>query len=592
MTMRAQQGAESAHVTKLVGAPGSGKTTTMLQLLRDELRDGTPLGDILFLTFTRAAREEVEERLLDIAEAEGAFDPDDEDDEFDPTDGVRTVHGAALKACLDAGVVELRNRDNLEARGDLLIRRGDDRDAPYFKWFFRKHFPTIEYDPEGDDPIEQLKEGGEMDGDTPAGNRVMALYDFLQSKDWPLAAYHRAPISEGIELPDPVILDVLEEWEAFKNKNDLIQDDDYVQTALDRKCLPPGSVLFTDEFQDLSPIQSAVYEMWRDSGAVDRMYIAGDPHQAIYGFRGATPEYFNETRTDSIIHDETSKRCPREVVEAAVPVAAPIPEHDVSRVDALASGGEVEHVNVPSPDSLATLVRRYIDEHGEMFILSRTNRQASKVAYGLRKHGLPYLDVSPSGSLHRWQYPANALLSACRGFDAGDPLPISTLALVLEHSTGGDARRDVQAALDAAGDDDDKRADAVETAADVRPGSLVPARTYREWYPEAENGRQLATRLEVKDWLLELLVDALDSRSTHNPEDVRVGTIHAAKGLGSQCVLVSPTYSHNQLERFHEDQAVEAEERRLFYVAMTRSKHTALIVHGYHGGEEFPPLSR
>lgn len=109
---------EQAHVTKLVGAPGSGKTTNMLRLLRDELRGGTELSEILFLTFARAAREEVEERLIDIADEEDALD-----DEVEPGDRVRTLHSAALQACKDEGAIEIRHRNNLDAYGDLLITR-------------------------------------------------------------------------------------------------------------------------------------------------------------------------------------------------------------------------------------------------------------------------------------------------------------------------------------------------------------------------------------------------------------------------------------------------------------------------------------
>lgn len=222
---------DRAHVTKLVGAPGSGKTTNLLRLLRDELRDGTPLDDILFCTFTRAAREEVEERLLDIADEEGALDEDTA-----PADHVRTVHGTALKACLDEGAIELRNRDNLDARGQLLIRRTEDEDSCYFEWFFGQHFPTIEYDPEGDDPIERLQtaEWDDAIGGVPPGNQIMALYDYLKSKGQPLDQFHQAPLSEGIDLPDRKILDVLREWEAFKARNDLMQDDDYVEIAVER----------------------------------------------------------------------------------------------------------------------------------------------------------------------------------------------------------------------------------------------------------------------------------------------------------------------------------------------------------------------
>ncbi|KOX94211.1 ATP-binding domain-containing protein [Halorubrum tropicale] len=74
----------------------------------------------------------------------------------------------------------------------------------------------------------------------------------------------------------------------------------------------------------------------------------------------------------------------------------------------------------------------------------------------------------------------------------------------------------------------------------------------------------------------------------NDPGDVRVGTIHAAKGLEAPCVFVFPAYSRAQLERFRN--GAEAEERRLYYVAMTRASESVRVVHDYFDGQEFPPL--
>jgi hypothetical protein len=53
-------------------------------------------------------------------------------DEDDLNKRVKTLHGAALSACLTEGVLDLRNRDNLEGEGQLLIRKTNDEDARYF----------------------------------------------------------------------------------------------------------------------------------------------------------------------------------------------------------------------------------------------------------------------------------------------------------------------------------------------------------------------------------------------------------------------------------------------------------------------------
>jgi superfamily I DNA/RNA helicase len=558
----------STHVTKLYGAPGSGKTTQLLEFAEREADEyDTPAGELLFLTFTRSAREEVFQRIL------GVY-PDTNEDDLNKR--VKTFHGAALSACLTEGVLDLRNRDNLEGEGQLLIRKTNDEDARYFEWFFKKHFPHIEYDSDERDPIEELRDGNPVD--VAIGNRLMALYDYVKSNDWPLEQYQRAPFD--VELPPPEILDVLETWEAFKERNDLIQDDEYVKEALETGCAPPGSVLLIDEFQDLSPLQYTLYEAWRDSPTADRVYIAGDVHQAIYGFRGADPTHFRETPADETIHREESKRCPEAVVKAAVPVVDPVPEHDVSRVSAWRDGGTVDHLEAPDPQALSHLVRQAVDEYDEVYLLTRTNRQAAKLAYGLRQGGVPYLDLKPNGPLRRWDHPAPALLAALRAFDERENLPVSVTEILLRNATDAPARRDAKRLAE-----NDRL-----TGTDPMYGRQVLADEYRDWFPNVDSARELVTELTVEDWRRQLIAGALESDATHDPDDVRIGTIHAAKGLEAPCVLVFPAYTHRQLERFQN--GAEAEERRLYYVAMTHASSAALVVHDYFAGEEFPPLAQ
>jgi len=111
---------------------------------------------------------------------------------------------------------------------------------------------------------------------------------------------------------------------------------------------------------------------------------------------------------------------------------------------------------------------------------------------------------------------------------------------------------------------------------------------YRAWFPDAERARDLIPHLDLADWRRELLAGAIRSGADHNPDDVRVGTVHAAKGLEAPCVLVFPAYSQAQRTRFQN--GAEAGERRLYYVAMTRASHTVHVVHEYFQGPEFPPL--
>ena len=562
----------SAEIIKLVGSPGSGKTTKLLEFAEREAGvHETDYSDLMFLTFSKSAQAEAANRII------GVYPSADEDDVMKR---VKTVHGAALSSCLIAGEMELRNWDDLDGEGQLIITENRDNGLEYFSWFFETNFPAIRYDKSENDPIQQLEEGDT--GGIPTGNKAIAVYDYLKSKHWPLSDYYRAPFD--LDLDPETTMDVLEGWDSFKQRNDLIQHDDYVELALDRHCIPPASVLIIDEFQDLSPLQTALYEQWRDSGYIDRIYIAGDSNQAVYGFRGAEPMYFQRTSADEVVHHEESKRCPSAVIDAAVPIAEPIPEHDVDRVTAMRDGGRVKHVDAEGPLELSTLVEDGLrslpdPDEDELYLLARTNRQAGKIAYGLREGGIPYLDLKPHGPLRRWKQPLPMILAGTQAIEDGRHLPIPVARAVLENISPSPARSEAQ-----------ERAEEGRLSATKRiRGAVITQEEYREWFPGVEQARDLVPQLTVADWRSDLLKGALQSGATHHPEQVRVGTIHAAKGLESPRVFVFPAYSHNQLERF--ENGAEAEERRLFYVAMTRASERVDVVHGYHGGKEFPPLA-
>ena len=47
-----------------------------------------------------------------------------------------------------------------------------------------------------------------------------------------------------------------------------------------------------DEFQDVSPIQAALLDLWL--GGRDEICVVGDPAQTIYSFAGARASYLTE----------------------------------------------------------------------------------------------------------------------------------------------------------------------------------------------------------------------------------------------------------------------------------------------------------
>ncbi|MFB6068624.1 MAG: UvrD-helicase domain-containing protein [Halobacterium sp.] len=549
---------ESAAVTRLQGAPGSGKTYTLTQEHAVEERDerDVSLADVRYLTFTKSGRYDAMEAMAEVY-------PNAEEDDIKKS--VRTLHSAALSAVTRAGLLDLGQDGD-----DDIIREGGSGDGTsVFEWFFSSEHPGIEYREGAFDPSEVLDE--DTDTTIPTGNRILQAYNYCRSKVWDLKYYEHAPYD--IDLPPHRVMDVFESWEAFKDEHNLYQDDDYVYLALHNALTPDAKVLYIDEFQDLSPLQYELYKVWRDSSVVERVYIAGDDKQAIYGFRGADPKYFRETPVSEEERREMSRRCPAEVVNAARCLFDDVSGHDVSNVTAKEDGGTVEHRDADGPDALAALVDECLEKHGETFLLARTNRQAYKMAWALREAGYPYTGVKEDGALGRWQHPMPALLSALRRIRDGSPLPKIELQTLLEESGVAQAEA-VVPALPKAGDDG---------PATYGDDALA------EVYGGVPTAEQAVRALDVDEWRHELLANALDSDATHDPDDVQIGTIHSVKGLEADAVILSPAYSSKMLDSYVSGDGV-LEEHRLYYVGMTRARDAVYVIHDFHDGEEFPPL--
>jgi len=121
--------------------------------------------------------------------------------------------------------------------------------------------------------------------------------------------------------------------------------------------------LLVDEYQDLNEAQHRLFRLLAGEGA--EIMVIGDPHQAIYGFRGARPAYFQRFQEDwpravSLNFTETY-RLPAPILAASRQVlaasgAAPPP------LSTCASGADpVVLLEAPTPAAEARAVARRIE---------------------------------------------------------------------------------------------------------------------------------------------------------------------------------------------------------------------------------------
>jgi len=536
------------EVIKIDGAPGVGKSTRLFEYVEGEKEDGRSLSDLYYLTFTRSGREESATRLGEIYPRA---------DKEDLLKRAKPFHGAAWVACAIDGLWEDPNEQIIQPSTD-----GDVYEA------FCNRF-GLTYGGESN-ALKALRDGEDIDG---AGDALFAKNDWLQLTRRDFTDHHLAPTS--MSLDHDRVTDLLKAWSEFKESGrpdrslPIYEHADYVDVAIERGLTPPAEVLFLDEFQDLSPQEYALYKQWRDSGAFDRIFIAGDPNQSIYSFRAGTPLYFEETDVDDVEVRKKSYRCPEAVVKAARGILERCSETDPRGFTAARPGGEVSEVTIDRAEDLGRFVKHQAERHGSeegtsVMLLTRANYQVYALSKALRSVGVPHEFLGSRSTA--WDEELSTLLAALRR---------------LARNTGGLDKGKADTLFGYSPQSKRRKAEAGGLN-----GGVYRISGLWEAYSEFDNAAQIANHLDLPEFKRDMLAGAVSTTTVKKPEHVKLGTIHAAKGLEAPSVLLFDGYTSRLMDAYDDGQM--AEEHRLYYVGATRASKTLNIVRGYFDGHTVP----
>ncbi|MDO3705592.1 UvrD-helicase domain-containing protein [Micromonospora sp. C28SCA-DRY-2] len=351
--------------------------------------------------------------------------------------------------------------------------------------------------------------------------------------------------------------------------------------------------IFVDEYQDVDAVQ---YELLRLLSPADGNLCAiGDPDQAIYSFRGADVGYFlrfSRDFTDArLVRLNRNYRSSAPILAAAVQAIAPSslvrgrrldparldPEAPlVGRYPAASVADEADFVVRTVDELVGGLSHRSLDSgridgrstslsFSDIAVLYRTDAQAAPIVDALARANIPVQKRSHDRLRDRPGVAAIAReLRHAGGLDGSLAARVRLAGQVL-------AERFAVPTLDGAGA---VRPEDVRSAVDL----LTPlARRCGDDLPMFLS--QLATGAEV---------DALDPRA----EAVTLLTLHAAKGLEFPVVFLVGCEDGLLPLRWPgaapDDDAV-AEERRLFFVGLTRAQDRLYVSHAArrsrHGSE-------
>ncbi|MFI6129967.1 UvrD-helicase domain-containing protein [Micromonospora sp. NPDC051141] len=392
-----------------------------------------------------------------------------------------------------------------------------------------------------------------------------------------------------------------ERYVALLRKRDLVDLDELLTLPVavlkgDRKLVREyrerWKWIFVDEYQDVDAVQ---YELLRLLSPADGNLCAiGDPDQAIYSFRGADVGYFlrfSQDFTDArLVRLNRNYRSSAPILAAAVQAIAPSslvrgrrldparldPEAPlVGRYAATSVADEADFVARTVDELVGGLSHRSLDSgridgrtttlsFSDIAVLYRTDSQAAPIVDALTRANIPVQKRSHNRLRDRPGVAAIARELRHAGLDGSLTARVREAGRLV-------AERFAVPTLDGSGA---VRPDDVRSAVDL----LTPLAQRCD----DDLGlflSQLATGAEV---------DALDPRA----EAVTLLTLHAAKGLEFPVVFLVGAEDRLLPLRWPgtepDDDAV-AEERRLFFVGLTRAQDRLYVSHAArrtrHGAE-------
>lgn len=372
-------------------------------------------------------------------------------------------------------------------------------------------------------------------------------------------------------------LSVVEAWDAYeklKTKHKVLDFADVLEKAtfIVSHTLAGETVrdrwrsLVVDEYQDTDIAQECLLNALRNGR--DLHAVVGDPRQTIYSFKGASKSVLERSMNEpgaTVVHLTASWRCASAIVELANKT---IGKSYGPALTAPRTGGAWSLVEAANEsDELDVIIAKITEwkskgiAYNKIAVLYRFNSQQGRIEAALAQHCVPFQTSGGESFLKKKE-----LIEILT--------PFGKHARSQPDENGVDLIR--KTAL-AAGFDPE------------RPPAGAGAQRMR-W----ENTNALLELCETSGRTSagDLLAYLLELVKSDHHNGVVVSTVHAAKGLEYDAVVVAGVMEGQFPSVYSTSIEDVEEERRLLYVAVTRAKNELLLTGSLLRGKRRAKLSR
>jgi len=533
-------------VVKLIGGAGTGKTTELKQSMERMLPhlggDPTAIG---FASFTVAARAEMVARVAESFKCS--------EETLSGNGGwFRTVH-STCKRMLGVG------------KDDLL----SDNDAS-MKWIAGKLGATVK---------RKMIEGSGFSTivNDDEATKALWIWDVSRNRMEPLQKVHSRLSRCGETMPNWAVVKyyvkLYEEAKKREGKSDFVDivaryggvrfTMDGPEEVEPEGGLPPVKAWVFDEAQDSSALVDRVCRRLASGDEVKWTLIAADPFQSIFAFGGADYRHFMGWEADEVRTMPQSYRCPRPIMELG--------ERCLKRM----KNGYFDRGIAPAGHD-GSIRRGYsieqaiskIDMNRTTLILARCGFSLERFREALDQRRIPHAAVASKGESKSmdaynclWRIQHGEPVGGHEWKAAAEYLPVKN------HLKEPYLRHGFKAKwLDGRMDDscDFLRPEDIEDIGGATP-VLLDMIKKGEWASLVDGG---------KKWMA--------AARKHGPEmatapKVRLSTIHGAKGMEADDVILCTSTSRRTEEAQENSPEAFDEECRIEYVAVTRARQNLMV---------------